>query len=444
MMKRSPLALLLLAGLLVALGAGCELDVTNPNAATAEDVLSDPNGIRNLAVGMQGFYNDDVLDDVVLNPGVTTREVAINTTFASLIELETGGTSLPPANSRTNGVWNGLVRTMDMAEQLLDEAPNVIVDPGELSGILALARVYKAMSLGFLAQSFTHAPLNTGADAAFSPRQEVLAEAIRLLESAFQQITTTPPSDAFNDNILLDGFDMVNTIHALQARYHLIAGNFQAALDAANRVDLAATSVFTYDGSTLRNPIFSGVVSGDEGQEYAPRDNFGTDLTEAGDRRLDFYLVPLDEQSNPNGLPIDGLAGFFERAGSPLPVYLPGEMYLIRAEAHLRLGRADDAIAQINAVRTKTAAGDPFGLGAELPPYSGPTDEQSLLTEIYRQRAAELYLTGLRLEDSRRLGRPDPPMVGMVPLDVERNRNFYPFPTQERQNNPGTPSDPPI
>jgi len=77
------------------------------------------------------------------------------------------------------------------------------------------------------------------------------------------------------------------------------------------------------------------------------------------------------------------------------------------------------------------------GLGANLPAYSGPVTAPALLTEIYRQRAAELYLQGLRFEDARRLGRPGPPSSL-----VERNRNYWPYPNQERQNNPNTPADP--
>jgi hypothetical protein len=50
-----------------------------------------------------------------------------------------------------------------------------------------------------------------------------------------------------------------------------------------------------------------------------------------------------------------------------------------------------------------------------------------------------LYLSGLRLDDSRRFGRPTPP--GSL---VERNRNFYPYPQQERTNNPNVPADPAI
>ena len=39
-------------------------------------------------------------------------------------------------------------------------------------------------------------------------------------------------------------------------------------------------------------------------------------------------------------------------------------MALTRAEAHAMLGNIDAAIAEIDAVRTKTPADDPFGVGA--------------------------------------------------------------------------------
>ena len=56
-----------------------------------------------------------------------------------------------------------------------------------------------------------------------------------------------------------------------------------------------------------------------------------------------------------------------------------------------------------------------------------------------RQRCIELYMSGMKLEDSRRFGRPGPNDAG-----AERSRNFYPYPTVERDNNSNTPADPPI
>ena len=120
-------------------------------------------------------------------------------------------------------------------------------------------------------------------------------------------------------------------------------------------------------------------------------------------------------------------------------------MRLIVAESIVRSGGAlADAVIEINAVRTQTT-GDPFLVHAGLPAYSGTVDAPSLLTEIYKQRCSELFLSGLRLEDNRRFGRPDPSTtINPIPLTSERSRNFYPFPQQERQNNPNTPADPAI
>ncbi|MDZ7682937.1 MAG: hypothetical protein U5J63_14780 [Fodinibius sp.] len=64
----------------------------------------------------------------------------------------------------------------------------------------------------------------------------------------------------------------------------------------------------------------------------------------------------------------------------------------------MRWSEIDDAL------RTKQPSQDPFGLGADLPAYSGPETDEALFEEIYQQRSAELYLTGMRFEDMRRLG----------------------------------------
>ena len=55
-----------------------------------------------------------------------------------------------------------------------------------------------------------------------------------------------------------------------------------------------------------------------------------------------------------------------------------------------------------------------------------------------------MFGTGMRFEDSRRfhpnlLTSPNPPNI-----TNERNRNFYPYPTNERENNTNTPPDPDI
>ncbi|RMD94332.1 MAG: RagB/SusD family nutrient uptake outer membrane protein [Calditrichaeota bacterium] len=417
---------------------GCSLDVTNPNNASEEQVLTTSEGIVSLAVGMQQFYATTALEAYILYPGVTSREVAINTTFANLVDLEAGGPGLPNTNANVAAIWSRSFRVISMAEDLLNNVNNVRLAEGTRSGIIALAHLYKAMALGFLAQSFEQAPVTvdkTG-KASFVPRQQVFETAIDELEAALQTITSTPPSDEFNSKILSSGFDLLNTINAYRARYNLLAGRYQEAINAANAVDPSATSVFTYDDQN-QNPIYQDIIID---EDYAPRDNFGLQQIEANDGRLAFYLIPSDKLSDPNGFPIEDVGGFFTTPSSAIPAYVPGEMALIRAEAHLRLGEIDAAIQEINAIRTKTPDQDPFGIGAGLEPYSGPNTTEAVRDEIFRQRSAELFMSGMRLEDSRRLEQPGPTTGD----PFQRNRNFYPYPVQERNNNPNTPEDPAI
>ncbi len=219
-------------------------------------------------------------------------------------------------------------------------------------------------------------------------------------------------------------------------------GIYPEALAAANAVNLNTKSQFLYTNQNP-NPIQQQVQIA---ANFKARANFGlpAGFVEAGDTlRLAFYL------STPNvvvgGETLKTLKGFFDDIAKPIPVYLPDEVRLLKAEAIIRSGGSlVDAVTQINAVRTQ-AAGDAFGVNANLPPYSGAVTTDALLLEVYKQRSIELFLQGLRLEDSRRFGRPAPPAnVNPVPTTFERNRNFYPYPDQERLTNPNTPADPAI
>ena len=95
-----------------------------------------------------------------------------------------------------------------------------------------------------------------------------------------------------------------------------------------------------------------------------------------------------------------------------------------------------EALANINAVRTQAPA-------RPVRRIRGPTRLQRLhgsgrlTTGSYEQRSIELFLSGQRLEDSRRFGRPGPPIS-----TAERTHNYYFYPHRERLNNPNVPADP--
>jgi len=381
----------------------------------------------------------------VLTPGTTCREVKGITTFTNIIELEAGGSALPTFNGNINSLWSRMLRVMGMAEDVIANAPTILAaDNAMRSGVTAHAHLFKAMALGGLATAFEQVPLNTNKNgqATFTTRQLALEEAINLLDQASALLNATPPSSEFNTRVIGLNFNLANCINAYKARYNMMAGKYTAAITAADLVPLGSVSQFVYDGAQSINPVFAQIATS---KNYVPRDNFGlpAGLFEAGDARLAFYLQgPVVLYSTE---PTRLIKGFAQFNNSPIPVYLPDEMRLIKAEAIIRSGGVlASAVTEINAVRQQSS-GDAFGVNANLPAYSGAVTTVELLLEVYRQRCAELFLSGVRLEDSRRFIRPAPPTnINPVPATYERTRNFYPYPDQERLTNPNTPQDPAI
>ena len=252
-----------------------------------------------------------------------------------------------------------------------------------------------------------------------------MKEAIRLLETASASITANPVSVNFNSRIVA-GIDIPNTLNALIARYALIAGDYDKALLAANKVDLTKKSQLNFDDLT-RNPIWD--VAFGNVNVFQPLDlNMGLPTalkpTDA-DKRIDFYFTSRALVGNT----YKG-KGFFKSNSDPIPMYLPSEMTLIKAEASARKNDLVTAEKELNTILTKTT--DVWGIGAGLMTYTGAKTQTELLTEIYRNRRIELFMSGMSLEDSRRFGRPT----------TERTRTFYPYPQTERDNNPNIPADP--
>jgi len=417
--------------------SSCKLDVVNPNAASDQQVLTTSSGIIALSIGLRQSYSTTGLSNVMVSPDVTAREIKGVATFTNVIALELGGSNVTPDGNVLN-YWSSMQTIMGMCESVINSAPKVPgLDAGTLSGIMGQAYLFKAMCLAELAMAYEQADLNTSTTTpvTFAPRAQVFARAIGLLDSAVAVVTANAPSTTFQTSVAGPSFDLVNTIYAMEARINLMAGNNQAALDNANKVNLAKTSKFDYSSLTP-NPLYTTYTIT---KSYFPRVHFGLpdSLYYPGDKRIAFYMTTPTQVIN--GDTIGTMAGFSTSQTGSIPVYLPDEVRLVQAEAILRLGGdLNQALTLINAVRTQTT-GDPFGVNAGLPAYSGPVTYDALLEEVYKQRCAELYLSGLKWEDTRRFNRPAPPGN-----NSERNRIFYPYPTQERINNPNTPTDPSI
>ncbi|WP_345250200.1 RagB/SusD family nutrient uptake outer membrane protein [Nibrella saemangeumensis] len=424
-----------LVALLVTQNA-CREEYLNPSAASEQQVVNSPSGLITLANGMQFRYTigrEGALYNAVAASGLTTRELRVlNAGNTDELLLEQGYNSVQGNNAVIRNLWTSSQLTRNTADIILQNVDRVVQDPGTRSGLIAYASIFKALSLGTLAQFFQQAPIVSGTNAQFVTREQLLREAIRQLEAAATLVAATPVAASFTSQIV-PGIDIPNTLQALIARYSLFVGDYDKAIAAAGRVNLTTRSFFSFDENS-RNPVFEVAFSNRNVFEptNATFGLAGALAPDAADRRPDFYTQSASTARNLG-------TGFYTANNAPVPVYLPGEMLLIRAEAYARKGDLDNAITELNRVLTKTT--DAWGIGAGLPAYSGPQTAEAVLTEIYRNRLIELAYMGFRLEDSRRFTRSGPGSA--VPqTSQERNRNFLPYPQTERFNNSSTPDDP--
>lgn len=419
------------------LSVSCDNEYLNPSTAAEEQVVNDVNGLISLANGLQYKYTVSRASPNYTVPtasGLLTKEL-INLNAGNTDEqlLMQGGASVQGSNGVLSNIWNQSLLVMTSANIILDNL-DIVLDQGTKGGLQAHAALFKALAMGNLAMFWEQAPITIEENAPFVPRDEILSEAIAILEAASTELAKAPLSLAFTSGIVSridvpSGIDYPNAINAIIARYALMAGDYDKAIAAADLVVKTTRSGFRHDDIS-RNALFESAFSNRNVTE--PQDDkFGLPpelQPSAADKRIAFFI-------NPTAGANKGRASFFTANSSTLPIYRIGEMYLIKAEALVRKSPADlpGAVIELNNVITKTPASDPWGIGAELPPYTGGITEQEILDEIYKQRCIELYLSGLRFEDSRRFGRPE----------AERgNRNFMPYPFTERDNNTSTPADP--
>lgn len=431
-MRKINYKLFIFSMLLVALLTGCKKEFENPNAATEEQTFSNDRAATAVAVGIQRIYSTSAagtLYALVNANGFVTNELLLrNAGNIPELQLSTGGAAVDPTNTVLLNVWS-------RSSKIIYDADNVIryseglADKNYAAGLISFVSIFKALSIGNLSMFWQKVPDTTGVNIGFIDRIDGYKKAVEVTNRAIATYTANPPNATVLSRLPSE-IDILNTLYALKARYSLFAGDNAGALAAVNMVDLTKKSTFNYNAQAL-NPVYESATS--TNNVFQPVDStLGLPASLApnlADKRIPFYVA-----INPTTAPRYRINGFYAGTTTPVPIYLPGEMILIKAEAYARMNQLAEALAELNKVITKKPAADPYGVGADLPPLAGSFTQAQLLTETYRQRSIELFMSGLRLEDMRRLGRPE----------TERKRNFFPYPFQERDNNLNTPPDPPF
>lgn len=404
-------------------------EYTNPSQASDTSVITDANGIIALCNGLQYRYSvgrqSPIYTTITAN-GLTTNElIVLNAGNTDELYLQSGGATLLGNNAVMSNLWEQSNIIKANANFVLNNV-GVISDPNTKNVAISFAKLYRGLALLQLGTYWEKAPITVEKNAPFSTRNEVLLEAAK----SFEEGTTASATLTSIPSGFVQGIDFKNTFAALTARTYLMIGDLTKAMAAANLVDLTKKSEWRYD-EVSKNPIF--FVSYSNVNVCEPKDlNLGLSgfLTPASsDGRLLFYVKNTHNYGK----------GFFASNSAKIPIYIPGEVMLIKAECYARQSTPDltNAIAQLDLVLTKNA--DIYGVNANLPPYSGASTQTDVLNEIYKNRCIELYNSGLKLEDSRRFVRPAPGTTG-----AERSRNFYPYPNSERDNNTNCPANPSI
>ena len=407
----------------------CKKDFVNPNAPTTDQVFSSARGLVGVNLGAQRTYSlggaSVVYGLTAANGFVTNEVILMNAGNVAEYQFSRGGTAVDATNTILANIWTNSNKVIYDANSVITAA-EALNDKAYASGLIAHASILKALSIGSMSMLWEKVPASIGKNVQFVDRTAGFAAAIATIDNALAKVSANPISASYTADAV-PGLDYVNTLNALKARYLLFSGKYAEAITAANLVDLTKKSTFNYDAIST-NPVFTTATATNNVFQVIDS-TLGLPAALApttGDGRIAFYT-----SINTTVAPRYRINGFYNATTTGVPVYLPGEMTLIKAEAYARTNNLTSALTELNKVITKTAAADPFKVGAGLTASTAST-ATAILDEVYKNRCIELYMSGLKLEDMRRFGR----------ATTERKRNFFPYPFKERDGNPNTPADP--
>ena len=440
----------------------CKKEFTDHNKIVQDDAFTIPDAYDGIVLGMTKEFAANSLYRIIHGPGLTAREFGNMSTYETESQLVDGGPELTGVNSSISGLFRHLHKNRGIAEKILanidklkfaNQAQADAFEPKKI-GYKAYAKLMQAITTGYMADYWEKVTLQNDLNnqATFVDRNTGYQTAITHIDEALALLNNQQDAIDYINGLVSSEFSIIDVLRAFKARYEIELGNYTEAIATADAVDLTKRSVWTYDGGAMKNPVFANTVYKGSKRRINPIDSLGligNQTPELGDMRNDFYLDYKPGASKSCSLPVDDPEGFWTSQTAPIPVYLSGEMLLIKAEAKARQGGSAnliEAVALIDQVRTKDPANDAFGVGANLPVWTGDaTNQQAVLDEIYKNYAIELFLQGQRFPIHRRfypnyLDGIDWNSVSRCSL--ERLNNFYPYPDQEHSNNPNCPDDP--
>jgi starch-binding outer membrane protein, SusD/RagB family len=425
---------ILLGVFIVVLGiAGCELDVSNPNSPTNEDIKT-YDGIRMTAIGMEARLSQAIGDLNTVSGAVSgeTCPVIGYVDYESLRKFPNNGSrlKLDDANGYCVTVWADQYKVMKSASDILGNIGAIQMNDTLKKNITAFAELGKSMAMYNLITHFEKIPIKIDVDhPTFADRAAVITEALNLLTDAQSNISNGIVT-TFTSSIISSGWDLANSIKAYKARFYLMKGEYANAAAAAASV--TAESQFSYTATTS-NPLYENFVRSLFSEPLASWvrgpvgfTGFDNSRIAQGDKRVtalvDTSTFTTGKIGNDS---VYYVSGINLTATTPYKFYTLNEMSLIVAESYARGG--GDAATYVNKVRA--AAG--------LSAYSG----SNILREIFVQRYYELFGMAQHWEDLRRFKNDNIDIVNYQRA-TQLAHEWLVYPYTEDGTNPNCPAQP--
>ncbi|GAB3705850.1 RagB/SusD family nutrient uptake outer membrane protein [Spirosoma flavus] len=418
------------------------LDVSPTQSIDASQAL---NTEQDVVITLTGTY--DGLSDINLYGGGiqyiseligNNRDVVFAGTYSSLSEL--AQKAVTTSNTVVRDFWLFGYSTINRANSVLTALSKVSeANRGNVEGQALFIRsaLYFELVKAFAKDWNDGTPAqNPGVPLVLTPTQAIsdadyrarntVAEVYTQLISDLTKAEAQLPAVQANGT----GFATKGAAQAMLARVYLQQKNYAAARDAANRVITSGTYQLTgnfgdafSDATNQSEVIFKIVVSEQDGVNDL-NTFFASTLNQGrGDIRLQQAFLQLYEANDVRGqfinkASINTFTSKFNDQFGDVPVVRLAEMYLIRAEANLRLNTSVGAtpLADINLIRSRAKA-------------TPLTAAQLNLDAIARERKLELAFEGQLLPELKRNGT----AVGTTPANA--NNLVLPIPQREIDTN---------
>jgi len=318
-----------------------------------------------------------------------------------------------PDNGDVNGsIFGPLSRAIVSSGRVIDVLKGT---DGEGSNVdLARAELVAGYSFEYMAEQFCVGTVRSG------PALDSAA----MLDSA--KVHFSRAIEVGQANGTAEGVKLANAALVGRARSELQAGDAtSAATDAAN-----VPTDFEFDIEYFDDVNNRDRVSNQLWQRTFAR---GSISVSAGFRAFDDPRVVTVAPGDGPYTPQDGVTPFYAQtkyASYSAPIRLASKL-----EADYIAAEAGGTADQLTLIAARRSANG-------LDPYSGPTDAESVLTELMTQKSLDFFLEGKRLADFRRNGSAvlNMPVPGTpyfkAGYDPTGDDTCYPLPLAETSNNP--------